>query len=86
MIHIGHNNFVVADHVVAIISPNSAPVKRLRDEAKESGHLVDATKGNKVRAVLIMTSKHVILAAHEVQTLTEKFNEAYLSQTPVPKT
>ena len=64
---------VVAERVVSIISPDSAPIRRLKDEAREAGLLVDVTQGRKTRAILIMDSKHVILAAIQPETITARF-------------
>ncbi len=71
--HVGFGNMVVADRIVAIISPSAAPIKRLRDEAREAGLLVDVTQGRKTRAVIIMDSKHVVLSAIQPETITGRF-------------
>ena len=60
LVHVGFGNVVVANRIIAIIHPDSSPVKRLRDEARERGQLIDATQGRKTRAV-ILTDSHVIL-------------------------
>jgi regulator of extracellular matrix RemA (YlzA/DUF370 family) len=75
LVHIGFGNMVVADRVIAIISPTSAPIRRMRDEAREAGLLVDATHGRKTRAVLIMDSKHVIMSAIQPETISARFEE-----------
>jgi regulator of extracellular matrix RemA (YlzA/DUF370 family) len=75
LVHIGFGNMVVADRVVAIINPSSAPIKRMRDEAREAGLLVDATQGRKTRAVLVMDSKHVIISAIQPETISARFEE-----------
>ena len=62
-INIGYSNFVNADHVVAIVSPESAPIKRMVQEARENGMLIDATYGRRTRAVLIMDNDHLVLSA-----------------------
>ncbi|MDR1166677.1 MAG: DUF370 domain-containing protein [Deltaproteobacteria bacterium] len=77
LLNIGHNNVIAAEQVVAIVNPNSSPMKRLRDDAKKEGRLIDACQGRKTRSIVVMASNHVILAALEVQTLTEKFNSAF---------
>jgi regulator of extracellular matrix RemA (YlzA/DUF370 family) len=66
---------VAADRVVAIINPSSAPLRRLRDEARSAGLLVDATQGRKTRAVLIMDSRHVIISAIQPETISARFEE-----------
>lgn len=75
LVHIGFGNMVVAERVVAIISPSSAPIKRLREEAREAGFLVDATQGRKTRAILVMDSKHVIISAIQPETISGRFEE-----------
>ncbi len=65
---------VVADRVVTIIQPSSAPMKRLKEEAKESGRLIDATQGRKTRAILITDSNHVILSAIQPETIVHRFD------------
>lgn len=64
---------VVAERVVAVIDPDSAPIRRLKDEAREAGLLVDATQGRKTRAILIMDSRHVVLSAIQPETITARF-------------
>jgi regulator of extracellular matrix RemA (YlzA/DUF370 family) len=76
LVHIGFGNMVAADRVVAIINPASAPIRRMRDEAREAGLLVDATQGRKTRAVLIMDSKHVIVSAIQPETISARFEES----------
>jgi regulator of extracellular matrix RemA (YlzA/DUF370 family) len=78
-INIGHGNSAQASQVVAIVNPGSAPAARLRLEARTAGRLVDASQGNKTRAVLVMASGHVIESALEVRSLTERFNRAFQS-------
>lgn len=75
LVHVGFGNMVVAERVIAIISPSSSPIKRLKEEAREAGLLVDVTQGRKTRAILIMDSKHVILSAIQPETITGRFEE-----------
>ena len=63
LINIGFGNMVSSARVIAIVSPESAPIKRIIQEAKDKGTLIDATYGRRTRAVLIMDSDHVILSA-----------------------
>ena len=63
LLNIGFGNMVSADRLVAIVSPDSAPIKRMVQEARDRGTLVDASFGRKTRAVLIMDSDHVVLSA-----------------------
>ena len=69
LINIGFGNIVSANRIIAIVSPESAPVKRIIQEAKESGNAVDATYGRRTRAVLIMDSGHIILSAVQPETV-----------------
>ena len=74
LLNVGFGSTVVADRVVAIVSPNSAPMKRLKDEAKTEKRLVDATHGRKTRAIIIMDSNHVILSAIQSETIAQRFS------------
>lgn len=73
LLNVGFGNTVVADRVVAIVSPNSAPMKRLKDEARENHRLVDATHGRRTRSVIIMDSNHIILSAIQAETISQRF-------------
>lgn len=75
LVHIGFGNMVAGDRVVAMIHPNSAPIKRLKEEAREDGRLIDATQGRKTRAILITDSNHVILSAIQPETIAGRFEE-----------
>ena len=75
LLHVGFGKMVVAERVVALISPDSAPIRRLKDEAREAGLLVDVTQGRKTRSILIMDSRHVILSAIQPETITARFEE-----------
>lgn len=68
LLNIGFGNVVVADRIVAIVSPGSAPIKRLKEDAKEQGRLIDATYGRKTRAIVVTESNHVILSAINPET------------------
>ena len=63
LINIGFGNIVSANRVIAIVSPESAPIKRIVQEARDAGRLIDATYGRRTRAVVIMDSDHVVLSA-----------------------
>ena len=69
LINIGFGNMVSSARVIAIVSPESAPIKRIIQEAKDKGTLIDATYGRRTRAVLIMDSDHVVLSAVEPETV-----------------
>jgi hypothetical protein len=72
-VNIGYGNMVMASKVVAVLSPDSAPMRRLKDEAKEQKMLIDATQGRKTRAIIITDSDHIILSAVQVETLMQRF-------------
>ena len=69
MLNVGYGNVVVASRVVAIVSSQSAPMKRLRDWAESAGKLVDATQGRRTRSILILDTDHVVLSAVNPETL-----------------
>ena len=69
LINIGFGNMVSANRLVAIVSPESAPIKRIIQDAKERGALIDATYGRRTRAVIITDSDHVILSAIQPETI-----------------
>ncbi|MGD1904196.1 MAG: extracellular matrix/biofilm regulator RemA [Geitlerinemataceae cyanobacterium] len=73
LINIGFGNIVSANRVVAIVSPESAPVKRIISDARERGHLIDATYGRRTRAAIVMDSSHVILSAIQPETVANRF-------------
>jgi regulator of extracellular matrix RemA (YlzA/DUF370 family) len=81
LLNIGYGNLVVADRVVAIVSPGAAPMKRLRDEASSRGKLVDSTQGRRTdstqgrrtRSIIIMDDDHVILSAINPETIAVRF-------------
>jgi len=73
LLNIGFGNTVVAERVVAILSPNSSPMKRVKDEAKEARSLIDVTHGRKTRAIIITDSNHVILSAIQAETVASRF-------------
>ncbi|MBU1195181.1 MAG: DUF370 domain-containing protein [Proteobacteria bacterium] len=79
LLNLGFGNTVVAKKVVAILSPNSAPMKRVKDEAKEAKRLIDVTHGRKTRAVIITESNHVILSAIQAETVSNRF-ESLMNQ------
>jgi len=75
LINIGFGNVVSASRVIAIVTPGSSPMKRLREEAKKRGKLVDATEGRRTRSIIITDSDHVILSALQAETITQRFTE-----------
>jgi regulator of extracellular matrix RemA (YlzA/DUF370 family) len=68
-IHVGYDHTVAGPRVVAILAPNAAPLKRLRNQAREEGLLLDATNGRRTRSIIVMDSKHVVLSAVAPETL-----------------
>jgi regulator of extracellular matrix RemA (YlzA/DUF370 family) len=73
LLNIGFGNTVVAERVVTILSPNSSPMKRVKDEARETRSLIDVTHGRKTRAIIITDSNHVILSAIQAETVASRF-------------
>jgi regulator of extracellular matrix RemA (YlzA/DUF370 family) len=73
LINIGFGNIVSANRVVAIVSPESAPIKRIVTEARERGQLIDATYGRRTRAVIITDSSHIVLSAIQPETVAHRF-------------
>lgn len=72
LINIGFGNIVSANRIIAIVSPESAPIKRIINEARDRGMLVDATYGRRTRAVIITDSDHVILSAVQPETVAHR--------------
>lgn len=75
LINIGFGNMVSASRLVAIVSPESAPIKRIIQDAKERGSLIDATYGRRTRAVLVMDSDHVILSSIQPETVANRLTD-----------
>ncbi|MGD1698335.1 extracellular matrix/biofilm regulator RemA [Dapis sp. BLCC M126] len=73
LINIGFGNIVSANRVVAIVSPESAPIKRIINDGRERGQLIDATYGRRTRAVIITDSNHVILSSIQPETVAHRF-------------
>ncbi len=75
LINIGLGNMINAGRLITIVSPESAPIKRIIQEAKEKGLLIDATYGRRTRAVIIMDSDHVILSAVQPETVAGRLDD-----------
>jgi regulator of extracellular matrix RemA (YlzA/DUF370 family) len=73
LLNIGFGNAVAAAKVVAIVTPDSSPMRRLREEAKQAGRLIDASQGRRTRAIIITDSGHVILSAIQAETIAQRF-------------
>ena len=71
-INIGFGNMVAADRIITIVSPDSAPVKRLMQDAKDAGRVIDVSCGRRTRDVIITDSDHVILSAIQTETITNR--------------
>jgi regulator of extracellular matrix RemA (YlzA/DUF370 family) len=76
LINIGFGNMVSAGRLVAIVSPESAPIKRVVQDAREKGMLIDATYGRRTRAVIVMDSDHVVLSAIQPETVANRLDES----------
>ena len=75
LINIGFGNIVVANRIIAIVSPESAPIKRIVQDARDDGSVIDATYGRKTRAVLIMDSGHIVLSAVQPETVAGRLDK-----------
>ena len=73
LINIGFGNLVLLSRVVAVVNPASSPMRRLREDARQAGRLIDATQGRKTRALIITDSNHVILSAVQAETIGQRF-------------
>ena len=74
LINIGFGNMVNAERVVAVVSPESAPIKRIIREAEDKGNLINATYGRRTRAVIVTDSDHIVLSALQTETISRRFN------------
>lgn len=77
LINIGFGNMINSSRIIAIVSPDSAPIKRVVTEAKDRSVLVDATYGRRTRAVIITDSEHVILSPLQPETVANRLNDSY---------
>jgi len=75
LVNIGFVNVIAVSKVVAIVTPGSAPMKRLREGAKKEGKLIDATEGRRTRSIIVTDSDHIILSALQAETITQRFIE-----------
>ncbi len=75
LINIGFGNMINANRMVVVVSPESAPIKRIVAEAKENGNLIDATHGRRTRAVIITDSNHVVLSYLQAETVASRLDE-----------
>ena len=75
LINVGFGNIVSANRIIAIVSPESAPIKRIIQEARERGMLIDATYGRRTRAVIVTDSDHIILSAVQPETVAHRLSD-----------
>ena len=75
LVNVGFGNMVAAARLVAIVSPDSAPVRRLVQDARETGRVIDATYGRRTRAVIVTDSDHVVLSAIQPETIAGRLDE-----------
>jgi regulator of extracellular matrix RemA (YlzA/DUF370 family) len=74
LLNIGFGNSVIAERIIAIVSPLSAPIKRLREEAKTNSRLIDATQGRRTRSIIVTDSNHVVLSAVQAETIAQRLS------------
>lgn len=72
LVNVGYGNVVVAERIVAVLGAAAAPIRRLRDHARDSNKLLDATEGRKTRSVLVLDSDHVVLSAVQPDTISQR--------------
>ncbi len=72
MVNVGFGNMISSERLIAIVGPDSAPVKRMIQEARDAGSLIDATYGRRTRAVLVMDSDHIVLSALQPETVSAR--------------
>ena len=80
LIHIGFGNIVNTSKIIAIVAPDSAPIKRMVQKAKENGTVIDATQGRKTKSVLVMESSQVVLSALLPETIAKRAQEDFTSE------
>ena len=75
LVNIGYGNMAAAERIVAVVSPEAVPIRRMIQDARDNGHVIDATCGHKTRAVLIMDSEHIILSPLMPETVAARIDE-----------
>lgn len=73
LLNVGFGSTIVAEEVIAILAPNSAPMRRLKDEAREENRLIDATHGRRTRSIIITKTNHILLSSIQSETLSQRF-------------
>ena len=74
LVNIGYGNMMAAERLVAVVSPEAAPIRRMVQDARDAGHVIDATRGHKTRAVLVTDSEHVILSPLMPETIAARID------------
>ena len=74
ILNIGYGNYVLGERILSFLAPDSAPVKRLREDARNKGKLIDATQGRRTRAVIVLDSGHVVLSGIQTDTLVQRIS------------
>ena len=82
LVNIGFGNAVAAGRILSVISPESAPVKRVIQEARDRGMLIDASYGRRTRSVLLMDTDHVILSALSPESIAQKLDDTFTAEAP----
>jgi hypothetical protein len=73
LLNLGFGNYVVISRVIGIVNPGSSPMRRLREDARQEGRLVDTTQGRKTRSIIITDSNHIFLSALQAETIGQRF-------------
>lgn len=84
LLSLGFGNSVVARRVLVIVNPSSAPIKRLKEEARQAGRLIDATQGRRTRSVIVTDSGHLVLSAIQAETMAQRFEQTQFDGAWVP--
>ena len=74
LLNIGFGNFVVNSRIIAIVNPTSSPMRRLREDSRKEGRLIDATQGRKTRSIIVTDSNHCVLSAIQAETIAQRFD------------
>ena len=75
LVNVGYGNMVSVSRVIAVVSPDAAPIRRMIQDARDDGHVIDATCGHKTRAVLVMDSEHIVLSPLQPETVSSRMDE-----------
>ncbi len=73
LLNVGFGNFILAGRVICIVNPDSSPIRRLREDARAEGRLIDATQGRKTRSIIVTDSNHLVLSSIQTDTLRQRF-------------